>query len=527
MATSDLPPMPPPRRRVLDTVVLEGLDAFIDADAEGRELVKSRDFPELHGRDLQPGDIEIVLYDKYSTDSFAACFVASRALGERAHYIGVDRSMGVEDLLFAMDEDQLAGRNLAMLGICWSIEEMHGLVEECPWILVLENHEIAGRQLAQLSYPSLVTVIDPQMGAGAMAWNFFFPQVPVPPFIRYLEDADLGREILRDAAAFADGFGPAFSFKPQMGEILHSDEDFQTFDKFLNGTPSAIESAITEGQRLQPWIREQSREACEKCQIRFLRAFPAWRCFLLNLASPLEGRIAEQVIEEMVGRVAAENRERCFVAVFETRKRFVRVVLRSLKGGPRVDEIGFHFGGCGHARHAFFSVPLETWEDLWAPSELVLWDVPSGGPSCLKLSRGDLVTVVCTGQRFRESAFEEWSWAYKTNPDGTICTEGSADGELVEGWVPSLSHTLFLVTKSRPSTEEDGVESLEEGDLLVAWLQHGEYLYGSKCSASLTSALDAPKVWFFRDDSCLRQVHPNSIRALLAATCVEWSHGGA
>merc|ERR1712066_1141818 len=213
------------------------------------------------------------------------------------------------------------------------------------------------------------------------------------------------------------------------------------------------------------------------------------------------------------------DRSRCLAAMFEMKQTHVRVVLRSFCGvdgaEPRVDEIGFHpgFNGCGHPHHAFFTVPIETWEDLWAPPELVLWDVPSNNPSCLALSRGDLVTIVCTGQRFRESAFEEWSWGHKTRSNGSIYAETSDDADPIEGWVPSLSHTLFLVTRSRPSSDE-GVESLEEGDLLVAWAQHGEYLWGSKCGACLASTLDGPRSWFFRDDSCLRQVHANSVRDL-------------
>jgi len=420
-----------------------------------------------------------------------------------------------------------SGRVLIMLGICLNSEDIHGLISECPWVIVLENHASVSQELGQLSYPSLVTVIDPHIGAGAMAWNFFFPNARVPAFIRYLEDADLGREILRNAAAFADGFDAAFSFKPPTGEVLNSADIFMEFEDFLKDEKSTIETAVAEGQRMQPWIQEQAEQASANASVKVLRAFPAWRCAVVELSSSQsEGRIAQSLVKQMALQRCTGDRDRCLAAVYQMKQRFVRVVLRSSGTGPHVDEIGSRFGGCGHAHHAFFSVPIERWEELWAPPELVLWDVPVDSPSCLRLSRGDLVTIVCSGQRFRESAFQEWSWGHKTLANGSICAPSADDSNPVEGWVPSLSHTLFLVTRSRPSTE-DGVESLEEGDLLVAWSQYGEYLWGSKCGAWLSSTLEEPRAWFFRDDSCLRQVHANSVRDLLATACASAAHGGA
>ena len=195
----------------------------------------------------------------------------------------------------------------------------------------------------------------------------------------------------------------------------------------------------------------------------------------------------------------------------------MRVVLRSLDGGPHVDEIGTKYGGCGHPRHAFFSVPLDMWEDIWEPPQLVLWDVPSSGSSCLELSRGDLVIIAVRSQLFREAPSDEWSWGLRHSKERGIAEEG---------WVPTLAHTLFLSTKNTPSASAD-IAGLAEGDLLVAWAQRGDYLWGSRCDSSLAAAVEGPKAWFLRDAENLLPVHPRSVRELLSAACSSGAQGGA
>lgn len=510
---------PPPRRRVLDAVALEGLEDFLaPTAAEGRALIKSRDFPELQGLDLQPSDVQVVLFDKYSVDSFAACFAARKLLGENAQYVGVDRSTTAEELSFDIEFHE---KVIAMVGICWRHEEMHSLIAECPWVLVLENHASAEQELGQLSYPTLVTIVDPSMGAAAMAWNFFQPGEPVPHLLRYIEDADLGRELLKDAAAFADAFGfdhlSSTGLRPKTGEMKFTDELFMEFECLFNdsGRP-AIELAIEEGKQLVDSIQEQGSEAFQSCKVKILRAFPAWRCAVIELASPAAGRIGETALREMLKQSYPEVAHRCLAAVYEVVSgKYVRVVLRSLDGGPHVNEIGSIYGGCGHPHHAFFSMPLESWEEIWAPPELVLWDVPCSFPSSLTLSQGDLITIARKGERFRESPFEEWSWGSRHN---------EAKGAIEEGWVPSLAHTLFISTRSTPSTDE-GVESVEEGDLLVAWAQRGDYYWASRCNSCLANVLQSPKAWF--PTAGLLPVQARSVRELLAPVSNIGVQGGA
>uniref|UniRef100_A0A7R9ZWK3 Uncharacterized protein n=1 Tax=Pyrodinium bahamense TaxID=73915 RepID=A0A7R9ZWK3_9DINO len=498
---TELPPGRP--QRELDIVSLEGLEDLVDNDAPGRALIKSRDFPELYGLEVQPADIKVVLYDANSVDSFTACFVARMALGDSARYEGVDRSTVVEEL--SVD---VSGQVVAMLGVCWSLEAMHDLVAECDWLLIVETHVSVMRELEQFAYPSAVRILESEMGAGALAWNLFYPGAPVPPLLRALEDAELGRGALLNATAFADGFQAAFDLEPPRGELHCADSAFEEMELMLDGGGRAsIIRAVEVGAALAEGIWAECQEADSRRSVRALRSFPAWRCALVNLASPLAGRVAEHLAAALAAEGGDLAEKRSFAAAFEVRRRGVRVTLRSPPGGPDVSEIARQHGGSGRPNRAFFSAPFDTWEDLWVQPEPVLWDVVAAGPRCLSLRRGELVAVARRGERFKDAPFDQWSWG---------CRIGDHS---VEGWIPTLAHTLYVATRSAPATAP-GIQVVEEGDLLVARGQRGQYFWGwNHRGGCLGGGLQG---WFPYADDTWQPVHPASALDFVTA-----SSGGA
>lgn len=501
---------PPPPPRKLDTVSLEDLDDVVAADAPGRALVKSRDFPEIQAAGGPSFDeVQVVLFDYNSTDSLAACWAAQASLGDRATYHAVNRATLIEDL-----GDAVRGTVMIMLGICWPLEAMHDLVTECRWLVVLASHVSIARDLEQFVYPNAIGVVDPDMGAAALSWNFFHPGVPVPALLRAIEDAELGREALRDAAAFEDGFADALQ-RPPAGELFADDPAFQELTRMVgqDGGRAAILEAVTRGQEEGPGLKALCNKAAQGLSVETLRAFPAWKCAraaATDLAPT--GRVAEALLERAYdlgladeGGDGAEDGAdggaaagRLFGAAYEVRGGRVRVVLRSVSGGPDVSEVAAAFEGCGHPTRAFFSVDTDIWDALWEQPQQVLWDVQSSGPGCLALSKGDSVVVARKGERFRESPFDEWSWGYQKSSDG------AAD---VEGWIPTLAHTLFVAIKGTVASVP-GVACLQEGDLLVGRRQRGQFVWGWRFCPGCTELWEPS--WFPKAD--LQAVHATGAR---------------
>merc|ERR1719343_1846559 len=100
---------------------------------------------------------------------------------------------------------------------------MHELLQECQAVIVLETHNSVDADICQFSHPNLVRVIDTDVSASTLAWNFFLPCEPVPPLLRAIEDYELSRSALNNAASFALGFPEAFNIKPPAGVVDISD----------------------------------------------------------------------------------------------------------------------------------------------------------------------------------------------------------------------------------------------------------------------------------------------------------------
>eukprot|EP00434_Breviolum_minutum_P009966 symbB.v1.2.008786.t1/scaffold536.1/size343967/2 len=99
----------------------------------------------------------------------------------------------------------------------------------------------------------------------------------------------------------------------------------------------------------------------------------------------------------------------------ETRVRGVRVILRSLPGGPDVSQIAVHFGGGGSATRAFFKAPSTAiLESNFEQPEVVLRRVDNDS-SCLQLEPKDVVMVMLRDQHFHQDPLEDWSWGFKTS----------------------------------------------------------------------------------------------------------------
>lgn len=284
MEPEDLPPPLPPPDRPLDTVAFEDLEDLVDPESPDRALVKSRDFSDVLEVNISPSDVKVVLFDCFSMDSFAGCYASKKALGSRAQYVGVNRSQTI-DSLQTVDGDPLdvAGKVVAMVGVCWSVEAILDMLNEGAVLLVLETHHSVARQLEHLSHSRFCMVLDPGMGAGALAWNFFLPGEPVPPLIRALEDAELGRRVFRDAVAFADGLESYLQrelpdFEVPRGEVQCTGREFTLFEYLLDdGGRSTINRAVEEGLSLQPTIQAECEAAGAKTDVKMVRMFPSWR----------------------------------------------------------------------------------------------------------------------------------------------------------------------------------------------------------------------------------------------------------
>ncbi|CAJ1377149.1 unnamed protein product [Effrenium voratum] len=497
MANASAPP-----RRVLDTVQRENFADLVEPSR--RSLVKVLEFS-FEGQSISPKEVEVVLFDIYSLDSFAAACAARSFLGQGVHYEGVTRN-GYKDIV----DTNLEGKVVAMLGVCWKYMEMKELIQAENKILVLDSQEdsLTEDDINELGQYGSWIMTQPHFGAGVMAWEFFNRGKKVPLILRAIEDAHLGRRVFKDADALEDGIDALLEdvdITAQIRElnraVVFKDELFLKFEEVLKSSQLArerVQAAISKGSGRRAEISKH-QQASSSGVVRVFRHFPAWKCNVVIAQSKFEGRIAERLAQDLAQRCPGSE-ERCLGIVMDLSQTGVRVTLRSLDGGPPVAQIARHFGGCGSAMRAFFKKSSGSIESMFEQPEVMLRDVKALSCVCLSLSAGDLVTVMRRGEHHKESPMDDWSWGFKVHEPHK------------EGWLPTLSYSVYVAIFDKPSPGQ-GVEEVKEGDLVVAKVQRGSYAYGSRLPRGPIEALE--KSWFPFDEDLFKRVHPSSVAAIL------------
>ncbi|CAE7262782.1 unnamed protein product [Symbiodinium necroappetens] len=390
----------------------------------------------------------------------------------------------------------------------------HRCMEYHCRILIMDTHRGVKEEIEHASDSCLVFV-DEEMGAGVLAWNYFFETKPVPVILRAIEDAHLGRSAFRDGRALEDGLDALDSgFVNALGEKRHvkvalKDSTFQRFGDLIEDKDLAkqqISEAIAAGKQVECEIYEKGREASRSSAVCTFRAFPAWKCNVAFMQSPYEGRVAESLAVELANSCKGAE-HRCFGAVVEFRGAGARVILRSGPGGPDVSQVARHYEGSGSSTRAFFMVDAANVDSMFVKPEIVLrqvtWlqhvSVALEDEHCLQAQPGDKVTVIYRGERKPSTPFDQWSWCYKS------------DDPKQEGWLPTFAHTLFVATRSEPSGGQ-GTEKVSEGDLILPLALRGDFLLGTRLSLGPANLSNN---WFPFDHELYKPVQPSSAKVIV------------
>src|SRR5487761_444140 len=118
-----------------------------------------------------------VLYDG-DADGLTAAFCAWLKLGDRANYVAVER--GTEP------PPMPGAAAVFILDFSYSRDEMEKLAGTIPMVQLLDHHRTAEAEIGDLPY---CTFDMKQSGCG-LAWNYFWPDEPMPAFVAYVQDAD-------------------------------------------------------------------------------------------------------------------------------------------------------------------------------------------------------------------------------------------------------------------------------------------------------------------------------------------------
>lgn len=262
---------------------------------------------------------QLVIYHADCHDGIASAWVASLVFGDDADYHAGRYGEQIPD---AKDKD------VYILDFSYSREQYRKILDEAKSVILIDHHASAAERLADMPGTSF----DMNHSGCVLAWKYFFPALPVPQTLAYIEDYDLRTERYEDTCAF-------------IFNIKSYPQNHRSWDPFLRLEGDALQGFISEGKAIERYHMTEAQQAIKYGARPFL--FDKRQGFAINASRAFADTVAAIILKEnadtfvMIWRADEHGSIACSVR-------------SSGKCSARV--IAERFGGGGHCHASMFSV---------------------------------------------------------------------------------------------------------------------------------------------------------------------------
>lgn len=266
----------------------------------------------------------VVIYHMPCPDGFTSAYVAWRKFSDTASYIPASHGNP--------PPEGLEGKEIYIIDFSYSKETMLMIERNAKSLTVLDHHKTAEEAVRSLK--NFRFAFD-YSGAG-LAWQYFFPDKPIPRIVQYIQEGDLNRSTLPytyeiEKVIYATPF--TFDAFAILDDQLENPELFKQF----------IEKGKTYGEHFKR-LGEILSESAE------LVSFEGYEVYAANIPTIFKHEVAQQLWQKhkkpfgLVWRQNADGSRRV-----------------SLRSEPNFDvsEIAKKYGGGGHKNAVAFNVPAD------------------------------------------------------------------------------------------------------------------------------------------------------------------------
>jgi uncharacterized protein len=293
------------------------------------------------GKTLQCENVNVVVYHSKCTDGFAAAYAVWAVRGDAVTFI--PREHTASDKAAADIMPLLVDKHVLVVDYCFPIHVTQEIMRVAAALLVLDHHESA--RVDMMLLPDANKVFEMHQSGATLAYNFMHGHaMPVPRFLRYVEDYDIWNKALPNTEAFSISIRDLpFDFVAWNTAVLSTCDD------------AGLEAFVARGAAQVAWRDEHVRSISAAAKPCVLRGFEDVRASAINTSFS---------INEVAHAMLAGDTRVAVVWRAQMLPHGVKCIvsLRSHRVGHahhvNVALIAHSFGGGGHASAAGFDCVL-------------------------------------------------------------------------------------------------------------------------------------------------------------------------
>ncbi len=269
----------------------------------------------------------VVIYHGQCRDGFTAAWAAWKKFGSRADYVPVVWTNLSEQI------PEMKDKEIYFLDYVPVQEKLDSIARRNTSVQIIDHHK--SRQAEAESLKN--SVFDLKHSAAVLSWKFFHPGTPVPQLCLYVEDSDIWKWEIPNAAEVLDAVD------------LKREFDFAVWDSIA----ADLEDPITRKQYEEQGaiIARYRRKVTETIiqEHAQLVSFEGHEIYAIN---------APRYFKSELGNMLA-TRKPPFAVVWSQTPVEISVSLRSV-GGFDLIPIAAKYGGGGHPAASNFRLPLDA-----------------------------------------------------------------------------------------------------------------------------------------------------------------------
>jgi len=280
----------------------------------------------------------LVLYHGRCADGFGAALAAWRFYGGAVECIGLSHGQvsGLQDL------PPLTGRQVYVLDFAFAPDLLAQIDAQAARLLLLDHHKSAAAQLAGFECRCGAVHFDMDKSGARLAWDYFFPDVPLPDLVRFVEDRDLWRWQHPETA----GFVAALDMEPF---------DFDRWSAIADFDATQVQAFVARGQAMDEKFRHLAQDVARGARPL---VFNGEAGLMVNAPGAFHSLVGELLSREsgsfaLMWAVGSEGQ--------------VKVGLRSQRGYD-CSPLAVSMGGGGHAQACGFRMDAARLPELLSGS---------------------------------------------------------------------------------------------------------------------------------------------------------------